>query len=57
LTPLDGMKLTFISITPKNIQKGMEVLRRMNSLKTIAVGLDALPADVFWKRYDAGDFK
>jgi len=59
VTPLQGMKLTFVLFTPQNIAKGMDVLRQMDSLKTIAVGSNAvrLKAEEFWKRYDAGEFK
>ena len=59
VTPLQGMKLTFVLFTPQNITKGMDVLRRMDSLKTIAVGSNAIrfKAEEFWKRYDAGEFK
>jgi hypothetical protein len=60
LTPLQGMELTEITLTPKNVVKGMDVLRQMKSLKTIYVGRDAkdaFPASEFWQKYDAGDFK
>jgi len=52
LTPLQGMNLTEVSVTPKNITKGMDVLRQMKSLKKI----NALPPADFWKKYDAGEF-
>ena len=59
LTPLVGLKLEEIRFTPKNITKGMDVLRQMKSLKTIGIGKDTekWPAAEFWKRYDAGEFK
>src|SRR5262249_45202838 len=57
LTPLEGMKLIELTLTPKNITKGMEVVRQMNSLKTIRVNdqNSFAPAE-FWKRYGAGEF-
>jgi hypothetical protein len=54
------MELTEITLTPNTVVKGMDVLRQMKSLKTIAVGRDAKDtflASEFWKKYDAGDFK
>ena len=52
------MPLEHIRLTPKNITRGMDVLRDMKSLKTI--GFDhkpAWPAAEFWQRYDKGEFK
>jgi hypothetical protein len=60
LTPLQGMELEDIRLTPKTITKGMEILRQMNSLKTISIGhqpTEIWPAAEFWKRYEAGEFK
>ena len=60
LTPLAGLELQEICLTPKNITKGMDVLRRMKSLKRIGVEWHwekNMPAAEFWKRYDAGEFK
>jgi len=60
LTPLQGMSLTEIWIVPKLISKGMDVLRQMKSLKIIHYGSnpgDSVPAQEFWKKYDAGEFK
>jgi hypothetical protein len=57
LSPLQGMNLTTIYFIPKNITRGMDVIRRMKSLKTIGTGGNTeFPADEFWKKYDAGDF-
>ena len=39
LSPLQGMNLTDVHFTPKNITKGLDVIRQMKSLKTI--GIDA----------------
>jgi hypothetical protein len=53
------MNLTGICFTPKNITKGLDVIRQMKSLKTIGVAWEAkdhFPADEFWKKYDAGEF-
>src|SRR5262249_24455084 len=59
LSPLEGMNLTEASLTPKNITKGMDMLRHMKGLKTIGVGREAkdtFPAEEFWTKYDAGEF-
>jgi serine/threonine protein kinase/tetratricopeptide (TPR) repeat protein len=62
LTPLKGMELTHIGFTPKNITKGMDVLREMQSLKRIFPWYSPDPnggftAEEFWRRYDAGEFR
>jgi hypothetical protein len=58
LTPLQGMLLEDIRLTPKNITKGLDILRDMKSLKTIGIGeYQAWPAAEFWERYDKGEFK
>ncbi len=58
VSPERGMNLTTIAFTPKNITKGVEVVREMKSLK--AIGLrgekNALMPTEFWKKYDAGEF-
>lgn len=58
-SPLAGMALTQVFLTPKNITKGINVLRQMKSLKTIGLSFDDkdkyTPAE-FWKKYDAGGF-
>ncbi len=58
LTPLQGMNLAEIWLTPKNITKGMNVIRTMTSLKAIGQNAEDIfaPAE-FWKKYDAGDLK
>jgi hypothetical protein len=58
LAPLQGMPLEEIRLTPKNITKGLDILRDMKSLKTIGIdGSPAWPAAEFWERYDRGEFK
>jgi hypothetical protein len=58
LTPLDGMNLEEIAFIPKQITRGMDVVRRMKSLKFIDLSNNArFPPAEFWKRYDAGEFK
>ncbi len=58
LTPLQGMPLEDIRLTPKNITKGLDMLRDMKSLKTIGTNWDhTWPAAEFWERYDKGEFK
>jgi formylglycine-generating enzyme required for sulfatase activity len=58
LTPLQGMLLEEIRLTPKNITKGLDILRDMKSLKSIGIDWDQFwPAAEFWERYDKGEFK
>lgn len=52
LRPLKGAKLTKISL-PDAVERGMAVLRRMESLARIG----DMPAVEFWKKYAAGEFK
>jgi formylglycine-generating enzyme required for sulfatase activity len=58
LTPLQGMPMEDIRLTPKNITKGLDILREMKSLKTIGIDSNqSWPAAEFWERYDNGEFK
>jgi len=58
LTPLQGMPLEEIRVTPKNITRGLDILRDMKSLKTIGIDFNhAWPAAEFWERYDKREFK
>ena len=58
LTPLQGMPLEEIYLTPKNITRGLDILRDMKSLKTIGIAWrQTWPPAEFWKRYDKGEFK
>ncbi|HTU18195.1 MAG TPA: protein kinase [Gemmataceae bacterium] len=52
LTPLEGMKLTYVYFSPRAATTGVDILRRMKSLTTI----NDLPAETFWKKYDAGEW-
>ena len=57
LTPLEGMRLEEIHLTPKNITRGLDILRDMKSLKTIGTSVTKFwPAAEFWERYDNGEF-
>jgi Leucine-rich repeat (LRR) protein len=59
LSPLEGMSLTECGFSPRKITKGMEVLRGMTSLKRFIISSKPdgkLPAEDFWKKYDAGEF-
>ena len=58
LSPLDGMRLELIIFSPKNTTKGIDAIRRMKSLKSIAEvwGQPGFSPEVFWKKYDAGEF-
>jgi hypothetical protein len=58
LTPLRGMPLKEIRLTPKKITKGLDILRDMKSLKTIGIAWDqSWPAAKFWERYDKGELE
>jgi hypothetical protein len=58
LTPLQGLPLEDIRLTPKNITRGLDILRHMKSLKTIGIDYNqSCPAAEFWQRYDKGEFK
>ena len=58
LTPLQGVPLEKIHLTPKNITKGLAILRDMKSLKTIGIDwTKSWPAAEFWDRYEKGEFK
>jgi tetratricopeptide (TPR) repeat protein len=57
LTPLAETTLAELYFTPRGITRGIEVLRQLKTLKTIAVDdTGRYPALEFWKRYDAGEF-
>ena len=59
LSPLQGMNLTEVTLKPRSIKSGMNLVRQMKSLKTIGIGHEAKdrfsPED-FWKKYDSGEF-
>jgi hypothetical protein len=58
LTPLTGMPLETILLTPKNITQGLDILRDMKGLKTIGISWEKTwPAAEFWERFDKGEFK
>jgi len=57
LTPLEGMPLEEFTFTPKNITKGIDVIRRMTTLKKIGVQHPpSFTLAEFWKKYQAGEF-
>ena len=61
LTPLAGMTLQSINFTPKNITKGIEIVRGMKTVEHLSVNdahnSEKIKRDDFWKRYGAGEFK
>lgn len=58
LTPVEGMKLKFISFAPRTITRGINVLRAMKSLKFVDVtAVRTFAAEDFWPRYEAGEFR
>ena len=57
VTPLEGMKLTQLHFTPKNITKGIDIVRNMKSIERFGTrGWGEFSAAEFWKKYDAGEF-
>ncbi|MBS0205132.1 MAG: protein kinase [Planctomycetes bacterium] len=56
LSPLRGMKLTHLSLTPQDIKRGMDIIRQMESLKSIETMEARVSPKEFWTKYDAGDF-
>jgi formylglycine-generating enzyme required for sulfatase activity len=58
LGPLQGMPLAEVRLTPKNITRGLDVLRDMKGLKTIGIAPNqSWPAAEFWERHDKGEFR
>lgn len=60
LSPLKGMPLSLIRLTPRDITQGLDLIRDMEGLRTIALDEGTnlrLPAAEFWARYDRGEFK
>jgi len=60
VSPLAELPLEALQLTPANIAKGMDALRRMTSLKIIATSNEErhskqTPAE-FWRKYDAGEY-
>lgn len=61
LSPLAGLQLTRLIFTPQNITAGIDVVRQMSSLREIDTQFEgnqpqAVPANEFWARYDAGAY-
>jgi serine/threonine protein kinase len=59
LSPLDGIRLEGFYWTPEKVTKGVEILRKMETMKKIStsdVNHPALDPATFWKKYDAGEF-
>jgi len=55
--PLQGIRLEDIRLTAKNITHGLEILRNMESLKTVGTDhYNSWPAAQYWARYDKGEF-
>lgn len=58
VSTLKGMPLEQIRLTPTSITQGMDVLREIQTLKSIgAFGEAYRPAEEFWSRYDKGEFR
>ncbi|MFO0979911.1 MAG: hypothetical protein U0996_26165 [Planctomycetaceae bacterium] len=58
LTPLKGLRLQRIVLSPERIVTGIDVLRQMKSLALIQTSIEEeQSAADFWKRYDVGAYK
>jgi hypothetical protein len=53
LSPLENAPLVDIEALPPQVDRGMNVLRQIKTLKNI----QRMAAAEFWKKYDAGEFK
>ncbi len=58
LTPLAGLKLERLIFTPGNIDRGLNVIRNMPTLKALDIQFDGVAPvktpEEFWQAYDAG---
>jgi len=55
LTPIRDLELTRLVFTPRDIEKGLEIVRNMKSIQEIGIKLDSLlPPAMFWSLYDQG---
>lgn len=60
LRPLEGLRLTRLIVTPKNIQHGWDVIRNMSTLTELDIEFrepQRWSPEEFWKRFDAGEFR
>lgn len=61
LTPLAGLSLERFIFSPSKIQKGIDAVRQMGSLRQLDISFEGvdqpMSPSVFWERYDAGEFK
>jgi hypothetical protein len=57
LTPLRGLSLTRLIFTPGRITKGIDIIRKMPSIREIGPTLkNKMNPDKFWGLYDSGKF-
>jgi internalin A len=61
VTPLKNLRLDSLVFSPRTVTTGIDVLRGMKTLKSIEINvggtISRIPAEEFWRRYDAGEFK
>ncbi len=61
LSPLAGLSLERLIFTPEKIEKGIDAIRGMASLREMDTSFEGvsrpLAPSEFWERYDAGEFK
>lgn len=56
VSPLRTLELESLMLDASKIVRGMGVVRRMRSLKTVGIGWGQMwPKEEFWKKYDAGE--
>lgn len=62
LTPVGSLQLTRLVFTPSRIKKGLDLVRKMPSLKELGTRFDdnaddKMPPATFWELYDKGELK
>lgn len=57
VTPLRGLNLTSLSFSPALISEGIEVLREIQSLEVISVGVAHYSPQEFWPKYDSNEIE
>ena len=58
LTPLSGLTLNRLIFSPVNISQGLEVVRKMESLRELGTTFEnRMPAQQFWLHFDKGEFR
>jgi hypothetical protein len=61
VSPIAGLPLTRLILTPQNISAGLDKVRQMTTLRELDLQYEpdtqrTMSPDEFWARYDAGEF-